>query len=188
VSRPVPALPTAAAPRRAPLRLRALALLAVVAAGACSTPDPRGTAQDLVVVIVRHAEKSDEAGPDPGLSEAGHRRAAVLARRLAGEELAAIYATAWRRTRQTVAPAAAAQRLPITLYDAREPAEALAARLRASHRAGVVLLAGHSNTVPGMVAAFCRCAAAEMAETEFDRISTVRIGADGRPRLQIERY
>lgn len=165
-----------------------LALLAVIGLLACASPQQsRPAAGGVVFVVVRHAEKADN-GADPELSADGHARTAKLAARLAGEPLVAIYTTDLHRTRQTVAPVAVARGLQPVLYDPREPAGSFIARLRATHRDGTVLVAGHSNTVPAIVAALCACEVEPMPEHEFDRISTVRIDAHGHARLEVARY
>ncbi len=167
---------------------RAVAALALLAlAGCTATPAARNGADSLTFVVVRHAEKLDDSS-DPPLSSAGQTRARRLAALLDDAPLAAIYSTDLQRTRQTVAPAAASHRLQVRLYDAREPAAAFAARLRATHASDTVLVAGHSNTVPAIVAALCSCEVSAMPETEFDRISTVRVDAQGRARLETSRY
>jgi hypothetical protein len=51
-----------------------------------------------------------------------------------------------------------------------------------------VLVVGHSNTVPDLVAALCACTTAPMDETEYDRVSIVRFAADGRASLDVQRY
>ena len=175
-------------PARLPRALAASAVVLLLPLAACAGTRAPAAAppQEMVFVVVRHAEKAD-AGNDPGLSDAGQRRAARLAARLADAPLIAIHATGLRRTRDTVAPTAQAHALPVARYDAHEPAASFAARLTAVHRPGVVLVAGHSNTVPEIVAALCRCSVPAMPEHEFDRISTVSIDADGRARLQVER-
>lgn len=164
-------------------------LVAILALAACAgTPGAQAEAADgTVFVVVRHGEKAD-AGHDPALSEAGLARADRLAGLLANAPLVAVYSTDLRRTRQTVGPTASAHGLEVRIYAPREPAADLVARLRAAHGTGTVLVAGHSNTVPDIVAALCACEVAAMPETEFDRFSTVRIGADGRPRLEVGRY
>lgn len=176
----------AASGRRGPARL--WWLLATLALAACTTPQPPpADTGGVAFVVVRHAEKAD-AGSDPALSTTGRVRADALARRMAGADLVAIYTTGFRRTRGTVGPLAAAQGLAATVYDAHLPASALAARLKAAHQEGTVLVAGHSNTVPDIVAALCSCEVAPMTEAEFDRISTVRIDARGRAQLETGRY
>lgn len=145
------------------------------------------TAGAVTFVVVRHAEKVD-ASRDPDLSSAGHARAQALAERLDGRGLVAIYATEFKRTGQTVAPTAAAHALPVTAYPSAQPAAAFAAALKAAHPRGVVLIAGHSNTVPGIVAALCKCETAPMADQEYDRLSSIHVDADGRARLDSARY
>lgn len=182
---PVPAARRTMAARA--WRSAGVAVLAALALAACAAAPTRAaeSAQDRVFVVVRHAEKAGD-GTDPGLSEAGQRRAARLAARLVDAPVIAVHATGLRRTRDTVAPTARAHGLPLATYDAHEPAPLLVARLLASQRPGVVLVAGHSNTVPEIVAALCRCAVPPMPEHEFDRISTVSIDAAGCARLRIE--
>ncbi|MBN8262943.1 MAG: histidine phosphatase family protein, partial [Xanthomonadales bacterium] len=133
--------------------MRLALLLACSLLAACATM-PRPDAAVASFVIVRHAEKVD-ASRDPDLSPAGHARATALAERLNGRDLVAIYATEFKRTGQTVAPAAAAHALPVTAYASAQPAAEFAAALKAQHPRGVVLVAGHSNTVPDIVAALC---------------------------------
>ncbi len=170
------------------LRFPALVLVASLAA-ACATTPPSGAASaPLAFIVVRHAEKATDDPQDPSLSPAGLARADGLAERLRDVPLAAVYATEFRRTRQTAQPAASANGLPVDAYFARGPADEVAAQWKQRHRAGTVLVVGHSNTVPGLVAALCGCTAAPMDDTEYDRLSIVRIDSDGRATLEVQRY
>ena len=172
-------------------RMRLALLLACSLLAACTGAVRMAPAAEdtttATFILVRHAEKID-ASRDPDLSPAGHTRAQALAERLGGRDLVAIYATEFKRTGQTVAPTAAAHELPVTFYLAAQPAAEFAAALKAAHPRGVVLIAGHSNTVPGIVAALCNCETAPMADHEYDRLSSIQIDADGRARLDITRY
>ena len=154
------------------------------AAGAGAAQDDAGA----TYVIVRHAEKAGDGERDPDLSAAGHERARRLAQRLDGADLVAVYTTDYRRTRQTVQPSAAGHGVEPATYDARLPAADFAARLRDAHPRGTVLVAGHSNTVPDIVAALCACEVAPMPDTEYDRLSTVHVAADGGARLAVARF
>ncbi len=136
-------------------------------------------------IVVRHAEKSNDDPRDPSLSEAGHARAQRLADRLSASELVAAYATDYRRTQQTVQPAATAHGITIDTYAAGQPAAELAARLKAAHSDGTILVAGHSNTVPDIVSALCACIAEPMPDSEYDRISIVRITRNGSAMLEV---
>lgn len=175
-------------PAAAALRIAGLAALLLAIAG-CGLA--RGAHSDAAptttFIVVRHAEKVD-ASRDPDLSPAGHARAQALAQRLEGRGLVAIYATEFKRTGQTVAPTARAHALPVTAYLAAQPAAEFAAALKAAHPRGVVLIAGHSNTVPGIVAALCACEVAAMDESEYTRWSEVLFDAGGHARLIQDRY
>jgi broad specificity phosphatase PhoE len=165
----------------------------VAAATACSTRDaageaPAAVAPGVTFIVVRHAEKAGNDLKDPDLSEAGNVRAVALAQRLASEPLSAIYSTDFRRTRQTARPTAEARGLPVSIYDARQPAGEFAARLRAAHAGGTVLVIGHSNTVPEIVGALSGQAVAPMTEAQFDRLYRVSTDADGSPALQLFHY
>ncbi len=171
-----------------PRRFRLLlALLLVPLLAACATALPPKT-PPLTFVVVRHAEKATDDPEDPGLTAAGRARATALAERLRHAPLVAAYATEFRRTQQTAQPSAALHGLRVKAYFARGPAAEIAAQWRQAHRSGTVLVVGHSNTVPDLVAALCACTAAPMDETEYDRISIVRFAADGRASLDVQRY
>lgn len=153
---------------------------------ACSTTAPQATTTTFV--IVRHAEKGTDDTRDPSLSEAGRTRAQALARLLADAPLAAAYATAYRRTQQTAAPAAGTHGLEVIAYYAQLSAGEFASRLRATHHGGTILVVGHSNTVPDIAAALSQRATEPMPEEAFDRLYRVTIAADGTATLSVERY
>lgn len=162
-------------------------LLACTLLAACAGTPHALAAGGVTFIVVRHAEKVD-ASRDPDLSPAGHARAQALAQRLGQAPLAAAYVTEFKRTGQTLAPSVQARGLVATAYAAAEPAATFAARLRAAHPRGVVLIAGHSNTVPDIVAALCACSVAPMPDHEYDRLSLIRIDAGGTPSLSVQRY
>jgi broad specificity phosphatase PhoE len=160
---------------------------------ALSAPLPAKEAGATVVVVVRHAEKATDDPRDPTLSEAGAARANALADRLAATGLDAAYATQFRRTQQTAAPAAARAGIEVTVrpvdkanantYDAD-----LARDLRALPPGSTALVVGHSNTVPGIVAAISGQPAPEMPETEYDRYTVIVLDADGKARVFVSTY
>ncbi len=149
--------------------------------------------EGLVVVVVRHAEKVSDSARDPELSAAGRARAEALAERLKGLPLAVAYATPFKRTQQTAAPTAQAQGVELIVreFSSRDPdtdAQALREALLRDHRGEAVLVVGHSNTVPAIVEALSGVEVEAMPETEYDRISLVRMAADGSAELSVERY
>ena len=106
------------------------------------------------IYIVRHAEKQKiEGEKNPDLTEEGHARAAALKDQLAEIKIEAVYSTDYKRTQQTVAPVATAMGLEITSYDPTQHPKDFAETLRTSEYTNI-LVAGHSNTVPGLLGAF----------------------------------
>jgi phosphohistidine phosphatase SixA len=152
-------------------------LLALAMLAACTATPPRtvadGAAPAPVFYVMRHLEKA--GGPDPGLSAAGQANAGRLAAWLAGRPPAAIYVSTTRRARETAAPAAERFSVPPKEYDpAGDPAE-LIARVKAE--TGAVLLVGHSNTVPELVARLGGERPAPLADSDYGDIWVI---ADGR--------
>lgn len=169
--------------------IRFVACLLLSALTACSsTPVVKDVDAAATFVIVRHAEKSTDDPRDPSLSETGTARARSLARLLADVPLSAAYATGLRRTQQTAQPAADARGIEITIYDAEIPATTLAAQLRTAHAHGTVLVVGHSNTVPDIVAALSGQPVDAMSDDQYDLVYRVGTGSDGKVTLTRDRY
>ena len=166
------------------MRCAILTLVTLVAslAGCATRPLPEQAPASFVVV--RHAEKADDGTRDPPLAEAGAARAQRLAAALQEESVVAVYATAYRRTQQTAAATAHGHGVAVTTYDARQPAVEFAAQLRRRHATGTVLVAGHSNTAPGIAAALCGCDTTALGDNDYGRVYRVRIGRDGVAVLQ----
>lgn len=56
----------------------------------------------MELVIVRHGKT--DSGVDPGLAELGHEQAKIIANRVAGESVDAVYCSPMRRARETADP------------------------------------------------------------------------------------
>lgn len=112
------------------------------------------------IYVVRHAEKvafwPSEFDPFQPLSPAGVARAEALASRFKTAGIAAAYTSRTTRALATAMPLVEATHIPITADDAStKPAEmdAFLARLREKHKADrAVLIVGHGNTVPELLA------------------------------------
>jgi broad specificity phosphatase PhoE len=157
---------------------RPLAALLAIALAGCATTPARPAAPGWYVM--RHLQKAD--GPDPGLSETGRANAERLFAWFAKDLPSAIYVSATKRARETAAPLAARLGLTPREYDPRDTA-GLVARARAE--AGTVLIVGHSNTVPEIVAGLGGARPADLGEGDFGDI--FRVGRDGRvDHLRIE--
>lgn len=178
-------------PRRRPRALARLARLVLGAAclllleAGCAT---RGVTAGASFVVVRHAQKAATDARDPALSPDGVRSANALAERLRKDDIVAVYATPYRRTGQTGEPTARSHALAVERYDAGEPADALARRLRATHARGTVLVVGHSNTAPQIAAALCGCPVAPLSDADYGDLYRISPGRDGQPVLSHERY
>ena len=113
-------------------------------------------AQTTTVIVVRHAERADTTQQSP-LSEAGRARAEALAAALADARLDAIYVTQYPRSLLTAEPLARQLGLTPRVVEAggatTTHAKAVADRIRTEAAGRTVLVIGHSNTVPAIVAA-----------------------------------
>ena len=141
------------------------------------------------VILVRHAEKRVDAGADPALSPAGEARAAALAEALSGAGVSAILITPFRRTRDTAAPLAARLGIEPVVVGVEGGLDAHAAAVAKAAREvpGVVLVVGHSNTVPAIIGALGGPALPDLCESSYAH-AFVLSEADGAPRLQRWRY
>lgn len=151
---------------------RVAALLALLGALA---PAPSSWAQeaDVVVYLVRHAEKLDDSR-DPPLNDAGRTRASALAAMLRDAGVTHVWSTDYERTRHTAEPLATAAGLEVASYDPRD-LPAFATRLRMIP--GRHLVVGHSNTTPQLVAALGGQAGSPIEESEYDRLYIVTLSA-----------
>ena len=145
-------------------------------------------AAELRVIVVRHAEKATDDKRDPSLSAAGKERAKALAQLLRDEPLVAAYATQYRRTQLTAVPSAIVSKLKVTVRPAGESAASLAEKIRHDHQTGSVLVVGHSNTVPDLVAALSGQEITAIADDEFDRYYIVTWPGEGGAKLESGRY
>lgn len=103
-------------------------------------------AQPTTFILIRHAEKGNDGTKDPDLTEAGTRRAQLLATMLKKSQVDAIYATAYKRTRNTVSPLATAKGLRVSDYEAFKTDEI--DQMLKKNAGGTVVISGHSNNIP----------------------------------------
>lgn len=100
------------------------------------------------VFLVRHAEKVLDGSDDPDLAPEGKARANELMYILQHVKLDAIYSTPFKRTQQTVLPAAEDKNLKIQNYQPDE--RGFLEKVLSAHPRGAVLIVGHSNTIPDL--------------------------------------
>ena len=166
--------------------LRYLVFASVLLAAGQPSSAPPAT----VVIVVRHAERAPGSG-DPPISEAGQARARALADIGKAAGVSAVITTQLQRTRQTAQPLFEALGITPTVVNTQSDVAKHAADVAAAVRqfAGkTVLVVGHSNTVPAIVAALGGPKYADLCEPEYDSLITLVIDAEGGARAVRTRF
>ncbi len=140
--------------------------------------------EPTVVILVRHAEKAAEPANDPPLTPAGEARAAALAAALREARVSGIVSTQFRRTLETAAPLARGLGLtPDTVraggQSAAQHAQAVAAHVRDRYAGRTVLVVGHSNTIPPIIAALGGPRMPDLCDPEYAHLFVLVLRADG---------
>jgi broad specificity phosphatase PhoE len=147
----------------------------------CVSDKSQPGAAPALVLLVRHAEKAREPAEDPPLTPAGVQRAQDLAAALKDAGVTTIVTTQLRRTRDTAQPLADALGLSPEIVPVGEDEGAHAAAVAAAvrgHPGGIVLVVGHSNTVPKIIAALGGPSMPEICETLFANLFVLALDAD----------
>jgi broad specificity phosphatase PhoE len=169
----------------------ALLLTLLIAAATPAFAQANGP-QPTTVILVRHAEKDVEPAGDPVLTEAGRARAAALDELLASRGVAAIIVTEYARTRLTAEPLATRLGLTPEVLPARaglrEHALGVAELVRGRYAGRTVLVVGHSNTVPAIVAALGAGPVEPICDGSFANLFMVTVQPDGRAQVERSTY
>jgi len=170
-------------------RVQALIIYTAIAVGLAWFFESQAT---TTMIFVRHAEKALMPVDDPALSPEGELRAAELARQLVDADVVAgvdaIYSTPFRRTIETAQPVADALNLEVNEYDPANEEEELGRMLRA-HKGKIILIVGHSNTIPTLIAELgASKLVPPIAEFEYDNIYLVSIPWFGKTKTIRLRY
>jgi len=128
----------------------------------------------VTVILSRHAEKAATPPKDPPLTEAGKKRAELLASMLADAGVDAIYVTELQRTQQSAAPLAARTHVKPTMIPA-DDTDQLIKAIR-GRQSGVVVVIGHSNKLPAIIAGLGG-PKVTIPETEYDNLFVLTVGA-----------
>jgi broad specificity phosphatase PhoE len=158
-------------------------LLALLPTAVRAQAPTSASAPPALVLVVRHAEKVDNSD-DPALSAIGTARAAALAAALADAQVGHVIVTQRQRTRLTAAPLLAARGLEPEVVpfgrSMEEHVREVAAAVR--RQAGkVVLVVGHSNTVPMIVHALGGPRAPDLCDARYAALFAVVPDAVGAP-------
>ncbi len=177
--------------RRRRRRIQVIIIYTAIAIGLAWFFESQAT---TTVIFVRHAEKAAEPADNPGLTEAGKRRAAELARQLVDADVVpglgvdAVFSTPYRRTEETAKPVADALGLTINAYDAADT-ELFIEELVREYKGKIILVVGHSNTVPAMIGNMgASKKVPPIAEDEYDNIYLVSIPWFGKTKTIRLRY
>jgi broad specificity phosphatase PhoE len=175
--------------RRRQRRIQIIVIYTAIAIGLAWFFESQAT---TTIIFVRHAEKAVLPADDPGLSEAGMRRARELTRQLADADVVAgvdaVYATQYRRTQDTARPVADALDLPINTYDAADT-ELVLERVLDNHKGKIILVVGHSDTLAPLMANLgASKKVPPIAEDEYDNIYIVAIPWFGKTKTIRLRY
>ena len=155
--------------------MRRRALIALLATAVACPTLLQAQEQDVIVYLVRHAERAEDGTNDPPISREGQDRSTLLASMLVDAGLTDIHTTDYRRTRQTGAPTEAVTGLTARTYNPRD-LQGFAAQLRSSPGRHLVL--GHSNTTPELVSALGGTPHGAIEEMEYDRLYMVVISGE----------
>jgi len=139
------------------------------------------------IVLVRHAEKEQNVGDDPGLAPAGLERAGRLATLFEDADVDALFASQYQRTQLTLQPLSQRTGVELQVVDAATPAE-LKEKVLAEHRGQLVLVAGHSNTIPDLVTRFSGLEVAPIDESDYSGIYILSLPRYGKAKLVRSNY
>lgn len=134
------------------------------------------------VIVIRHAEKATEGGSDPELSLAGEDRAIALTRFMRHNKVDAIFTSELKRTKAT-ASVIARQRGVVPVVVNADDVKGLAAKIAALPEDAVVLVVGHSNTVPDILTALGVADKVTIRDDEYGRVFVVTPTKSGRSSL-----
>lgn len=148
-----------------------LLCMALVALMSASTP----VRAHKAIIVVRHAEKASASDPDSPLSLAGQDRAMALARLLRASGVQAVFVTDKKRTQQTAEPIASQRSIVPTVVPAGDTT-ALLQKLKAVPKDAVVLVVGHSNTVPDILTGLGAKERVALRDDQYGRVFAVLDG------------
>lgn len=161
-----------------------LSLFALTAIGFGSCQSDKTT----TIYLVRHAEKMKDGSKDPSLDEIGIKRAERLSEILKNTELKAIYASPYKRTRQTAQPTADQKNMSILLYDPSKQEE-FSKTLVNEYTGSNTLVVGHSNTVPMLVNILIDAESyPQLKDDEYDKLFVVTLYEDGNSDVKMELF
>ena len=134
------------------------------------------------VVLLRHAEKADDGTRNPPLTAYGTARAEALIGVLDASGLTAAITSGLKRTVDTAAPAVdhfRAESIVVDISDGLEAhLKATAERVHSFDEDDVVLVVGHSNTIPSIIGALGGPDLPDLDGSEYDLLYFLSLNGD----------
>jgi broad specificity phosphatase PhoE len=147
------------------------------------------------IFIVRHGETVAPKGSDyRPLSEAGQRRAGVLANLLKDAGISTILTSDAEWAVKTAEPLAKLLRIEpkalpqLNTQFKQKDIDEFASALRNEHRKDTLLVVAHSNSVPALLRSLGYSVEIKIPESEFDNLFVVVPGSESRPTVLRLRY
>lgn len=145
--------------------------------------------RDITVILLRHAEKNkaeEELTLDPNLSKEGEARAEKLVSVIGGYDPDAIFSSAFKRTRNTVAPLTSKgeYRLMAQYYDHRNLKQIADLVMQGKFKR--VVIVGHNSTTPALANLLIGQEKYKaLDESEYDKIWIIKIKRNkDKPRIE----
>ena len=138
-----------------------------------------------IVYLVRHAEAASTA-PDAALTAAGQKRAECLAKTFKDAGIKQIFVSDAKRTQDTAAPLAKELKITPTIIPAKDPNKLIQSLLYSG--GGNILVVGHSNTLPFVLARMKAGTVTPIGENEFDRLFVTTVIESGVTQASTLRY
>ena len=143
-------------------------------------------AQPSTVILVRHAEKAATPPADPGLTPEGERRAKDLLKALADAKVGSIITTQFARTKETAKPLAdSLHKRPIVVATGvlKAHVDSVASKVKHAKKGSTVLVVGHSNTIPLIIAALGGPKMADLCDAEYSHLFVLEMSDAGKANL-----
>jgi broad specificity phosphatase PhoE len=134
------------------------------------------------VIVIRHAEKASDTEKDPELSLQGEDRAISLTRFLRHNKVDAIFTSELKRTKATASVLARQRSITPVVVNA-DDTKGLVAAIKALPEDAVVLVVGHSNTVPAILTELGVPDKITIRDDEYGRVFVVTPTKSGRSGL-----
>jgi len=130
---------------------------------------------ETTIYFIRHAEKADSS-PNPELSEEGIKRSVRWTKLFEKIHIDVFYTTLTRRTQMTCSTVATSKQKDILFYDHNK---FTVQEIFAKHSGKIILVVGHSNTIPQQINAFLgEEIYQQIDENEFGNLYTVTVKGD----------